>query len=43
MWVEWRAREIKECLLDKGVAELQVVEEITELMACCCAARGNKE
>lgn len=33
----------KGCWLESGGAELEVVENITEFMAYCCAAGGNKE
>ena len=43
MWVEWREWRKKSCWLDARMSEAELVEELVEFMAYCCAVRGNKE
>ena len=39
-WREWRGRS---CWLEATASELEVVDELVEHMAYCCAVRGNQE
>ena len=39
-WREWRGRS---CWLEVTASELEVVDELAEYVAYCCAVRGNRE
>ena len=43
MWVSWRTMRGKGNWLGKELDEWELVEELTEFMAYCCAGRKNKE
>ena len=42
-WVKWRELRGRSCWLEATAPELEVVDELAEYMAYCCAVRGNRE
>ena len=40
--MKWREWSRKICWLEATVSELEVVDELEDYMAYCCAARGNQ-
>ena len=41
--MKWRERRGRSCWLEATASELEVVDELAEYMAYCCAVRGNRE
>ena len=42
-WVKWREWRGRSCWLETTASELEVVDELAEYMAYCCAVRENRE
>ena len=43
VWVSWRSFIGKECWLRKDMRAMELVKELVEFMAYCCAGKGSKE
>ena len=43
LWANWRSFLGKGCWLQKGIGEMELVEELAELMGHRCGEKGSKE
>ena len=42
-WMKWRHLRGRSCWLEAPTSELEVVDELVEYMAYCCAVQRNRE